>query len=242
MPQRVLGAGMNRPVTRLAVRWALVIGLAGGLCGESAAGASGVTELVGQVQVTSYRDYLRNDLYTHNGDDRSCQGAQHDPAMQKIKADFESFGLATSLGPPFSCCGHLNYNVVAVHPGVACPEEIYLVGAHYDTAPGSPGAWDNASGVAGVLEAARVLSQYAFEATIVFVAFDREEEGRKGSDAYAEQQRWEHLRGMISLDGIAYRPYPPKDPDYNKVGLYYQINRTPLIDDLAAALPVRMQA
>jgi len=38
-----------------------------------------------------------------------------------------------------------------------------------------------ASGVAGVLEAARVLSRYAFEATLVFLAFDREEEGRKGS-------------------------------------------------------------
>jgi hypothetical protein len=236
MPHRVLDAGMNGPATRLAVRWALVIGLAGGLCGESAAGAAGVAELVGQVQVKSYRDYLRDDLYAHNGDDRSCQGAQHDPAMRKIKADFESFGLATSLGPPFSCCGRLNYNVVGVHPGVVCPGEIYLVGAHYDTVPGAPGAWDNASGVAGVLEAARVLSQHAFEATIVFVAFDREEEGRKGSDAYAEQHRGDHLRGMISLDGIAYRPYPPQDSDYRKVGLYYQINRTPLIDDLAAAL------
>jgi hypothetical protein len=67
MPQRVLDARMNGPVTRLAVRWALVIGLAGGLCGESVAGASGVAELVGQVQVKSYRDYLRNDLYAHNG-------------------------------------------------------------------------------------------------------------------------------------------------------------------------------
>jgi hypothetical protein len=237
MSQWVLSAGISGPVTRLAVRWTLVIGLAGGsFCCESAAGGSGVAELVGQVRVESYRDYLRNDLYAHNGDDRSCQGAQHDPALRKIKTRFESFGLATSLGPPFPCCGRLNYNVVGVLPGVACPEEIYLVGAHYDTVEGSPGAWDNASGVAGVLEAARVLSQYSFEATIVFVAFDREEEGRKGSDAYAEQHHLDHIRGMISLDGIAYRPYQPKNPDYDKVGLYYQINRTPFVNDLAAAL------
>ena len=140
MPQRILDAGMNGPVTRLAVRWALVIGLAGGLCGEPAAGDSGVAELVGRVQVTSYRDYLRNDLYTHNGDYRSCQGAQHDPAMRKIKADFEGFGLATSLGLPFSCRGRLNYNVVGVHPGGSCPRRSTSSGP-ITTRPPAAGGW-----------------------------------------------------------------------------------------------------
>jgi hypothetical protein len=207
-----------------------------GFPGGSAAGASGVTDLVSQVSVENYRNYLQNDLYTHTGDDRSCQGAQHDPAMRNIQGKFQSFGLDTTLGPPFPCCSRLNDNVVAVHPGVICPNEVYLVGAHYDTVEGSPGAWDNASGVAGVLEAARILSQYSFEATIVFVAFDREEEGRKGSDAYAQEHHLDHIRGMIALDGIAYRPYPPQNADYGKVGLYYQIRRTRLVDDLAAAM------
>ena len=237
MSRRVLSTGTSIGITRRVGRWALVIGLtvAGFHC-ESVTGASGVAELVSQVGVDNYRNYLQNDLYAHEGDDRSCSGAQHDPALRRIQARFQSCGLATSLGSPFPCCGRLNYNVVGVHPGVICPEEIYLVGAHYDTVEGSPGAWDNASGVAGVLEAARVVSQYSFEATIVFIAFDREEEGRKGSAAYAEEHRLDHIRGMISLDGIAYRPYPSKDPDYNKVGLYYLTSRTKLIDDLAAAM------
>jgi hypothetical protein len=50
--------------------------------------------LVSQVNTKSYRDYVRNDLYAHDGDDRSCTGAQHDPARQNIKKRFESFGLA----------------------------------------------------------------------------------------------------------------------------------------------------
>lgn len=94
----------------------------------------------------------------------------------------------------------------------------------YDTAPGSPGAWDNASGVAGVLEAARVLSHCHFEATLVFIAFDREEEGRKGSDACAEEHRNDSIRGVICLDEIAYRPYRPTDSEYNQVGLSW-LNR-----------------
>jgi hypothetical protein len=223
--------------TGYAARWVLVMGLVTtGVCGAGATGVSGVTGLVSQVSTKSYQDYLRNDLYAHDGDDRSCRGAQHDPAMRAIEERFESFALTTSLGPPFPCCSRLNYNVVGVHPGVVCPEEIYLVGAHYDTVADSPGAWDNASGVAGVLEAARILSQYSFEATIVFIAFDREEEGRKGSAAYATEHSLDHIRGMIALDGIAYRPYAAEDPNYEKVGLYYQIRRTALVDDLAAAL------
>jgi hypothetical protein len=215
----------------------LLLGLAAaGFCCRSAAGATGITDLVSQVSVDNYRNYLQNDLYTHNGDDRSCQGAQHDPALRNIQARFQSFGLDTSLGTPFPCCARLNYNVVGVHRGVICPNEVYVVGAHYDTVEGSPGAWDNASGVAGVLEAARILSQCSFEATIVFIAFDREEEGRKGSDAYAQEHHLDHMRGMIALDGIAYRPYAPNDPDYNRVGLYYQVRRTKIVDDLAAAM------
>jgi hypothetical protein len=207
-----------------------------GFQGVSGAGVSGVAELVGQVRVRNYRNYLDNDLYAHDGDDRSCEGPQHDLARGKIQARFQSFGLVTSLGLPFPCCGCLSYNVVGVHPGLLRPEDIYVVGGHYDTSPGSPGAWDNASGVAGVLEAARVLSRCHFEATLVFIAFDREEEGRKGSDAYAEEHRQDHIRAVICLDGIAYRPYRPQDPNYSQVGLYWQISRTTVIDDVAAAL------
>ncbi len=230
-------AGHCRRAARTVFWWVWAIGLilAGSPC-RSAYGVIDVAEIVRQVNVDSYRNYLQKDLYAHNGDDRSCQGAQHDPAMERIRERFESLGLVTGLGLPFAVCGRLNYNVVGVHPGVICPKEIYVLGAHYDTAAGSPGAWDNASGVAGVLEAARVLSRYAFEATIVFVAFDREEQGRKGSQAYVEEHRLDHIRAMIALDGIAYRPYRPNDPDYLTVGHYYPTRQTELVDSLPEAM------
>ncbi len=60
-----------------------------------------------------------------------------------------------------------------------------LIGAHYDTVPGSPGADDNASALAVLLEAADALRTVAPERPIQFVAFSHEEQGLLGSTAYA---------------------------------------------------------
>ena len=214
--------------------WVLAIWLiVAGFCCETVSRASDVAEVVGRVNVDSYKDYLQNDLYTHNGDDREY-GAGHDLARQNIQDRLEGFGLATSLDP--GAYNNVEYsNVMGVLPGVIRPDEVYVLGAHYDTVR-SPGAYDNASGVAAVLEAARVLSQYRFEATLVFIAFDREEKGYIGSGAYAEEHRQDVIRGMISLDCIAYHPYQPGTPDYSKVGVSYSYRRTDIVDDLAAAL------
>jgi Zn-dependent M28 family amino/carboxypeptidase len=94
-------------------------------------------------------------------------------------------------------------SVVAVLPGAAEPEKRMIVGAHYDSinlrvtgdkaaeAP-APGADDDASGTAVVLELARVMSQYHFRKTIVFVAFAGEELGFVGSTRYALQAKANH--------------------------------------------------
>ena len=205
----------------------------GGLSYKSAPAAD-VAEIVGQVSKESYTNYLRNDLYTHDGDDR-CRGPEHDLAQQRIRELFESFGLETSLHP-FELGETTYYNVVGVHRGISCPNEIYVLGAHYDSVEDCPGALDNGSGVAGVLESARVLSQHAFEGTIVFIAFDREEQGCFGSRAYVKDHIEDHIHGMICLDGYAWQAYGPEHPDYNKIGLYYASEPTRLIDDLATAV------
>ena len=216
------------------IRWALTLYLAvAGLHGTAVSGAS-VVDLVNQVSLESYTNYLRNDLYTHGGNER-CFGPQHDLVQQLIRKLFEGFGLATSLHP-FVYEGTTCYNVVGVHRGISCPNEIYVLGAHYDTVEGCPGAWDNASGVAGVLEAARVLSQQAFEATLVFIAFDREEQWMIGSSAYAQEHRQNRIRGMISLDNVAWRAYGPEHPDYDKISINYSSTRTRLLNDLATAV------
>jgi Zn-dependent M28 family amino/carboxypeptidase len=106
-------------------------------------------------------------------------------------------------------------NVVATIPGVSRPDEQVLVGAHFDSATlgsssggvvYSPGADDNASGTAAVLECARILSGYAFDRTLVFVAFNAEEIGLVGSEYYAAaaKDRGDDIRAMINLDMVAY--------------------------------------
>jgi hypothetical protein len=74
-------------------------------------------------------------------------------------------------------------NVVATKPGKN-PDKIILIGAHYDTVNDSPGADDNGTGVAALLEVARVLGKSKFSKTLVLAAFDMEETGLAGSKAF----------------------------------------------------------
>jgi len=160
-----------------------------------------VADAVGQVSQATYTDYLDNWLYTHDGDDRGY-GPEHDLARDNIEQLLGDFGLATSLDP-FTYSSNTYYNVVGVQTGTTRPDDIYIVGAHYDSVS-NPGADDNASGVAGVLETARVFGLFDLEATVVFIAFDREEQGLHGSAAYAADHSGDNILGMISLDMIAY--------------------------------------
>ncbi len=158
-------------------------------------------ELVDQVSFDEYQYCLAEMLYTHDGDNRGY-GAQHDMARDNIRDAFLSFGLWTYLHP-FTYQGNTYYNVVGVRKGLVTPGEQYIVGAHFDSA-NTPGADDNGSGTAGVIELARIFTQYDFEDTLIFIAFDREEQGLVGSSAYANQFRNDNIRGMISMDMIAY--------------------------------------
>jgi Zn-dependent M28 family amino/carboxypeptidase len=167
------------------------------------AGADTVSHLVGRISQTSYQSYLDDTLYTHDGDDRGW-GPEHDLARDNIYDQFLSFGLQTALDP-FQYNGSTYHNVVGVLTGHTRPDDYYVIGAHYDSV-NNPGADDNASGVAGVLEIARVASMYDFEATIIFIAFDREEQGLVGSEAWVAEHTADTILGMVSMDMIAYDP------------------------------------
>ncbi len=107
--------------------------------------------------------------------------------------------------------------------GNARAGEIVLAGAHYDTVPGSPGADDNASGVAAILELARLLREAQPARTIRLVAFVNEEPpfffwGEMGSKVYAKaaRARGDDIRVMLSLemlgcysDEMGSQGYPP---------------------------------
>jgi Zn-dependent M28 family amino/carboxypeptidase len=197
----------------MTIRFLVVfVALVGSAAGPVSAGP--VDDIVAQVSQTSYQNYLGAGgvpgiLYTHAGDNRGIGGAQHDPARNNIFNALSDFGLATTLSE-FTYNSSTYSNVVAVKLGTVTPNDIYIVGAHYDSASSDPvnkpGADDNASGVAGVLEAAHVLSNYEFASTLVFIAFDCEEQGLIGSNAYATaaKGRGDNILGMVSLDMIAY--------------------------------------
>ena len=98
-------------------------------------------------------------------------------------------------------------NIETEYAGTEPDSAIVLVGAHYDTVPGSPGADDNASGVAAMIEMARLLSGRRMRCSVRFVAFVNEEppffySGRMGSAVYARaaRARGERIQVMLSLE------------------------------------------
>lgn len=188
--------------------------------------------IVGEVDQDSYTHYLDHDLYAHTGNNRYFS-AMHDQARTNVFNDFVDMGLTPALDA-FTYGSTTYYNVVAVLPGASRPGDIYVVGAHYDSVNG-PGADDNASGVAGVLEAARVLSQHQFYATIIFIAFDREEQGLVGSRAYVDNHPGQNILGMISLDMIAHNAAIGV-AGHNQAAIYGATASAPIRTALASAV------
>ncbi|UCD65064.1 MAG: M28 family peptidase [Candidatus Zixiibacteriota bacterium] len=98
------------------------------------------------------------------------------------------------------------YNVIAQKPGTVYPEQEIVIGAHFDAVANSPGADDNGSGTAAVLEMARVLKDVDVPRTLVFVAFDGEEGWGYGSDHYVDEavERNADITFMLNLDMIGF--------------------------------------
>lgn len=95
------------------------------------------------------------------------------------------------------------YNIIAHLPDVKQPK--VLLGAHYDSVPKSPGANDNASGTAVIIELARRLANEPLAHQTWFVAFDAEEDGLQGSKAFvktAELKFLSSLQAMLNFDMV----------------------------------------
>ncbi len=136
---------------------------------------------------------------------RNKNNPSNDMAASYIKEKLESYGLI-AYDQSFSSTGR---NVYAVQPGVLYPNQKYIICAHYDDMPSgslAPGADDNASGTAGVLEAARIFSQYQSDYTIIYALWDEEEQGLVGSAYYALQayNSGDSIKGVINMDMIAW--------------------------------------
>jgi aminopeptidase YwaD len=111
--------------------------------------------------------------------------------------------------------GKIYRNIISEKKGTVFPERVILVGAHYDTVPGSPGADDNGSAIAVLLEVARGFQNVSLESTLKLVAFTLEEVGFVGSIHYARraEKEGEKVVGMISLEMVGFthgtQNYPP---------------------------------
>ena len=137
---------------------------------------------------------------------RRCDGSHIYDVKDWLVVQYQSFGLDSVWlhdFPVMSCWDTVPKpfttapNVIGVQIGKTKPNEIIICGAHYDSwvraeepydvdTLVSPGADDNASGVAGILETARILSNYEFERTIYYACWNAEEVGLCGSYNFAK--------------------------------------------------------
>jgi hypothetical protein len=114
-------------------------------------------------------------------------------------------------------CRNLSVEV----PGTERPEEVVVIGAHYDSVQGCPGANDNGSGVAAVLELARALAGKPARRTVRFVAFANEEAPFFGTErmgslvaALGSRARGERVTAMLSLETLGYYKDEPGTQGY----------------------------
>jgi Zn-dependent M28 family amino/carboxypeptidase len=133
-----------------------------------------------------------------------------DATANYIEETLQAMGYAVS-SQTYTVQGTSVRNLEAVLGGTSLAEEIVLIGAHYDTVRGSPGANDNASGVAALLEIARLLAAKPLARSVRFVAFVNEEAPffytwEMGSHRYARRahERGDNITAMLSLETIGY--------------------------------------
>ena len=123
-----------------------------------------------------------------------------------VAAELVEVGLDARFDNVTADNGQTLPNVIADLPGTGCSEKVFVVGAHYDTVNTTPGADDDASGVAGMLEMARVLRSRPLPMTVRFVGFAFEEIGLLGSRQMATQlaDAGTDVVGMVSLEMIGF--------------------------------------
>jgi Zn-dependent M28 family amino/carboxypeptidase len=141
-------------------------------------------------------------------------------AAEYIRTFWEKIGYEVSA-QTYSVQNVPCQNLAIEIPGKSKPGEIVLVGAHYDTVSWAPGANDNGSAVAALLELSRLFSKKSPSRTLRFVAFANEEPpffktGSMGSLVYAKacQERKENIVGMVCLETIGYYRDEPKTQKY----------------------------
>jgi len=209
-----------------------------------------ITSLVSEINMDSIRSHIQSlqDFKT-----RMTLAPNKDSVVNWLVNKFKSFGLtdveidtSTSTFPvwPFGedRVPNLQKNVVATLKGTVYPNDVFVIGGHYDSHNNiedpmisAPGADDNASGVSSVLECARTIMKNGYKpnATIKFVAYDGEEGGSpSGSDCFAKKILGEGKQVILSItsDVIANSTQPLSN---SLVSIFYTPSDYPLYINLA---------
>ena len=156
------------------------------------------------------RKRLNRHLQIIVGERSPFSGVRHLAAVEKfIKAEFASYGLDAE-SDSFSYASETFHNIVA-RRRPRDEEPLVILGAHFDSVVGTPGADDNASGVAVLLESARLLSQLSSATPVLFCAFNLEELNMIGSSAFARKITAAGIKVelMISLEMVGYTDSRP---------------------------------
>ncbi|HEX2694313.1 MAG TPA: M28 family peptidase, partial [Acidobacteriota bacterium] len=174
--------------------------------------------LIGAIADSVSRENLRalikslQDFGTRRTGTPGCDAAETFVVNYFYKQGLRAFVTSGALNGARSAVGELK--------GTNFPDDIVIVCAHLDsTSPEpdtlAPGADDDASGTAAVMETARVLARHPTDYTVRFIAFTGEEQGLYGSQAYsiAARDLKERIVGVVNLDMIAYADRMPEDLD-----------------------------
>ena len=150
--------------------------------------APAAAELIDEVDAQRWFD----DVVALASYNRYTHGPEIDAARDWLVLQLESLPGLTVATESFQVGGTTAWNVIATLRGSLHGEDLFIVGGHYDAtseAPqtAAPGAEDNASGCAGVLEMARIFTAHPPPATILFICYSGEEQGLHGSTDHASE-------------------------------------------------------
>ena len=179
-----------------------------------------IVEILTQIDESIILGYLEN--ITAFGP-RVTESPECTAAGNYIYNEFLNLGIEARIDD-WSYDGYSDRNIEGTLEGInESNDEIFIICAHYDSVPGSPGADDDGSGTAAVLAAANILSQYQFNFTIRFVAFSGEEQGLLGSHEYVEEAdaNGDNIIAALNADMIG---FAITENDGKKIKIYENEN------------------
>ena len=180
-----------------------------------------IREMMNQVNMDSLQTTVQ---YLQDYQSRIWNSDNAFAASDWIASRMEALGLEVEQQPFYASTwlgsGQAAPNVIGIQRGTTYPDVYVVCGSHFDSfsyeayygGGNAPGADDNATGVASVLESARIMTQYEFDYSIIYCAYGCEEMGLYGSEAYASrcQQQGMQILGYFNNDMNGY--LNPGDP------------------------------